>query len=159
MRQQEIVWFDNTDDLVACALPYEQTNTLGHWILSKSEPVGYIASNGTTLKIRYSDYETYPDCFTNGGVGKVKFLEQHPEFEKGITKADPFYDLLMDADVSGIYMRQENMEKYTNKQKHVKYDQNKSYKSFYKSNLFNGFPRISAVLNVSKQFSEFSLSL
>ena len=48
MRQQEIVWFDNTDDLVACALPYEQTNTLGHWILSKSEPVGYIASNGTT---------------------------------------------------------------------------------------------------------------
>ena len=159
MNQQEIVWFDNTDDLVACALPYEQTNTLGHWILSKSEPVGYIASNGTTLKIRYSDYETYPDCFTNGGVGKVKFLEQHPEFEKGITKTDPFYDLLMDADVSGIYMRQENMEKDTNKQKHVKYDQNKSYKSFYKSNLFNGFPRISAVFNVGKQFSEFEITL
>ena len=56
----EIVWCDNTTDLVNFAEPFEQSNTLGHWILSKSEAVAYIAQNGPTFKIKYSDYQTYP---------------------------------------------------------------------------------------------------
>ena len=62
----------------------------------------------------------------------------------------------MDADVSGFYML---LPSIGVQQKTCKYDQNKSYKSFYKSGLFNGFPRISAIFNVDKNFSEFSMSL
>ena len=285
-KLNNFVWCDTESELLANTLIFEQSNNLGQWIYSKEKPVGYITSdNSRIFKVRFPEYESYPEAFTNAGVGKMKFLQQFPEFKKG-NNNDPFYKLMMDADVSGFYMRlgqehdkkcnflssgssdsvsvplsrdtelfeeeyspskssvsgkadtetvplsrdSENLEGgyppskssvpafpdtensesgssdtvlspfdsaksninnnlvggcppskssvlglsntenselgLSNSENLVslsrgtrKYDQNKSYKSFYTSGIFTGFPRIKAIFNVNKKFSEFLISL
>ena len=101
----KIIWCNTESELLANTLIFEQSNNLGQWIYSKEKPVGYITSdNSRIFKVRFPEYESYPEAFTNAGVGKMKFLQQFPEFKKGINN-DPFYKLMMDADVSGFYMR------------------------------------------------------
>jgi len=55
----------------------------------------------------------------------------------------------MDSDKSGFYCRTTESSK-----EHTKYDQNKAYKSFSKSGLFNGFPILEATFTINKSFSE-----
>jgi hypothetical protein len=147
-NEQSIEWFDDNQQVINRANEYELENDEGLTIISKGELQSYITPE-TIYKTKFYQWEDYEQCFTSGGVGKAKFIEQHPEYKYGINESDPFYDLLMDADRSGFYCRTAESNK-----EHFKYDQNKSYKSFNKSGLFNGFPIIEAVFKVDKPFSE-----
>lgn len=118
-------------------------------IISKGELVAYITPD-IIYKTKFDEYEKYSNSFTPGGVGKAKFIEQYPEYKYGCKN---FHSLLMDADISGFYSRTGE-----SKDEHIKYDQNHSYKSFKKSQLFNGFPVIDAVFKIDKLFSEMDVS-
>ena len=149
----DIEWFDTTQDLIDRVVIYEEKEE-GKPIISKGELIAYITKN-TILKTKFHQYEQYPQCFTNGSVGKEKFKEElikqnMKHLYDGITQEDPFYNLLMDADLSGFYCRTKPSD-----DKHFKYDQNKAYKSFSKSKIFNGFPILEAIFKVNKPFSEF----
>lgn len=144
-------WCNTKEEVVECAKFYENQNgNEGMPIISKGDMVAYITPD-TIYKTKFHEWEIYGEAFTSGGVGKAKFIEQHPEFIYGINKSDPFYQILMDSDQSGFYMRTEE-SKITN----IKYDQNHSYKSFSKSGIFQGFPIIEAIFKVDKLYSEFS---
>jgi hypothetical protein len=141
-------WCNTKEEVVEWAKQYEDQNgNDGMPIISKGEMVAYITPD-TIYKTKFPEWEIYGEAFTSGGVGKAKFIEQFPEFKYGIDKSDPFYQLLMDSDQSGFYMRTEE-SKLTN----TKYDQNHAYKSFSKSGIFNGFPIIEAVFKVDKRYS------
>jgi hypothetical protein len=127
------------------ATEYELKGNEGQPIISKNELVAYITDK-IIYKTKFDEYETYPNSFTAGGVGKEKFIKQHPEYKYG---SDRFHSLLMDADRSGFYSRTGE-----SRDEHTKYDQNHSYKNFKKSQLFNGFPSIDAVFKIDKLFSK-----
>lgn len=143
---QSEYWFDTNAPVIEFANDYEASGKEGTAIISKGNLVAYITDNDI-YKTKFYQHEIYPECFTSGGVGKQKFIEQHPEFKYGINDEDPFYQLLMDADRSGFYFR--------NGQGKVKYDQNHSYKSFKSSGIFQGFPNLEAIFEVDKCFSDF----
>ena len=147
-EQNEIKWFDDSDDVVKKANDYENEGMIGTPIISKGKLVAYITPD-VIWKTKFHEYEKYPNSFTHGGVGKSKFIEQHPEYKYGINDSDPFYSLLMDADRSGFYSRTGESKK-----ENTKYDQNKAYKSFSKSGLFQGFPILEATFKIEKKFSE-----
>jgi hypothetical protein len=147
-EKAEIKWFDDSDDVVNRANEYENDGLLGTPIISKGQLVAYITPE-VIWKTKFHEYESYPNSFTSGGVGKCKFLEQHPEYIYGVNESNPFHALLMDADRSGFYSRTGE-----SKSEHIKYDQNKAYKSFSKSGLFQGFPIIEAEFKINKKFSE-----
>jgi hypothetical protein len=108
-------WFDTNEPVIEFANNYEATGKEGTAILSKGNLVAYITDNDI-YKTKFHQHEIYPECFTSGGVGKAKFIQQHPEFKYGINDEDPFYQLLIDADKSGFYFK--------NGEGKVKYDQN-----------------------------------
>ena len=144
-------WCNTNKEVIEWAKYYEDQNgNEGMPIISRGDMVAYITPD-TIYKTKFPEWEIYGEAFTSGGVGKVKFIEQFPEFKYGIDKSDPFYQLLMDSDQSGFYMRTEE-SKITN----TKYDQNHSYKSFSKSGIFQGFPIIEAIFKIDKLYSEFS---
>ena len=144
----EIVWFDKNQDLLDKVEDYEKEQE-GRPIISKGKLIAYITDK-EVWKTKFNQFEEYPDCFTSGGVGKSKFVEQYPEYKYG---CDNFHSLLMDADTSGFYSRTGE-----SKEEHTKYDQNKAYKSFATSGLFKGFPVLEAVFKVDKLFSELCLT-
>jgi hypothetical protein len=146
-KPEETIWFDNNEQVIQKAQEYEREGLEGLPIISKGNLTAYITPE-VIYKTKFWQCEEYPTCFTSGGVGKAKFIAQHPEYKYGITDKDPFYSLLMDADRSGFYCR--TCESSNN---HTKYDQNKSYKSFSNSRIFNGFPIIEAVFKIDKNFS------
>ena len=160
-KTQDIIWFDDSQDVVHRANEYEnsldfenqnndrQENTEeGMAIISKGQLVAYITED-VIWKTKFYEHEKYEQCFTSGGVGKAKFIEQMKEQKLNFTYGDN--PLLMDADRSGFYSRTEESSR-DNK----KYDQNKAYKSFSKSGLFNGFPILEATFKIDKPFSEFT---
>lgn len=145
-------WFKTNEEVINRANEYEREGNAGTPIISKGNLVAYITEE-EIWKTEFYDHENYPECFTSGGVGKAKFVKQMIEqqleqFKYGINDSDPFYDLLMDADRSGFYSRTCGSDS-----KNTKYDQNKSYKSFAKSGLFNGFPILEAIFKIDKPFS------
>ena len=144
----EIKWFDDSQDVVKRANKYENEGLSGIPIISKGKLVAYITTD-VVWKTKFHEYEAYPNCFTSGGIGKAKFIQQYPEYTYGITDSDPFYKLLMDADRSGFYSRTGESKK-----EHTKYDQNKAYKSFSRSGIFNGFPIIEGIFKIEKNFSD-----
>ena len=116
------VWYDSNEQVIEKAHKYEKDGQEGTPIISKGELIAYITPDNI-YKTKFDEYELYPDCFTSAGVGKAKFIEQHPEYEYG---CDKFHSLLMDADVSGFYCRTSESQKT-----HTKYDQNSAYKSSF----------------------------
>lgn len=152
---QKEIWFDNNQDVIDRVNKYENEGGEGQPIMSKGQLVAYITPD-VIWKTKFYEYEWYEQCFTSGGVGKEKFLEQMEEqkldYTHGVKDNDPFYSLLMDADRSGFYSRTAESSK-----NNTKYDQNKAYKSFSKSGLFNGFPILEAVFKIDKPFSEIVL--
>ena len=146
-----IKWFDSSDEVIQRARIYENNpnNTEGMPIISKGEMVAYITPK-IIYKTKFHEWETFPDAFTSGGVGKSKFIQEHPEFKRGINSKVPFYKILMDSDQSGFYMRTAE-----SKQTNTKYDMNHSYKSFESSGLFKGFPILEGIFKVDKNFKEF----
>jgi hypothetical protein len=167
-KDQELIWSTTSSNVIAKALEYEkEAQDEGTPIISKGELVAYITPT-TIYKTQFHEWETYPDCFTAGGVGKEKFLQQQPQYKYGINDSDPFYSLLMDSDRSGFYMLMGEDPPLTPQNRRsaqagstegrtlsVKYDQNKSYKSFKTSGLFQGFPMIEALFKIDKPFSLF----
>jgi len=151
---ENIVWCDTVLELAQYARDYEEKDPLnGYPLMSKESIVAYLCPE-VIYKLKFDEYEEYPDCFTSGGIGKSKFIKDHPEFKYGLNENNPFYDIINDADVSGFYLRLDESED-TN----FKYDQNSAYKSFYKSGIFSGYPNIEAVFNVNKLTSEFDFNL
>ena len=71
---------------------------LGNGLYQTPNPLGISLIKDRHLKLSLMS-KSYEECFTEGSVSKAKFLEQHPEFKYGIDKKDPFYNLLMDADI------------------------------------------------------------
>jgi hypothetical protein len=145
-KGQTEFWFDTNEAVIEFANDYEATGKEGTAILSKGNLVAYITDNDI-YKTKFHQHEIYPECFTSGGVGKAKFIQQHPEFKYGINDEDPFYQLLIDADKSGFYFK--------NGEGKVKYDQNQAYKSFKTSGIFQGFPNLEAIFEVNSSFSDF----
>jgi len=121
-----------------------------HRICSKGNQVALITP-ATIYKSKFYQFEEYSDCYTDGGVGKTKFLEQVPHMKTGISKDDPFRQIYFDADVSGFYSQHSPSDKAN-----VKYDHNHSYKSALKCSPANfaGFPILEAVFKVDKLVSE-----
>ena len=154
-KNQETIWFSDNQAIIDYAHEYERDGKEGIPIISKGELVAYITPS-VIKKKKFHEHELYPQCFTNGGVGKAKFIEQMKaqgldHYEFGINDSDPFFELLMDANRTGFYSRTSASSSL-----HTKYDQNKAYKSFNKSGIFNGFPILEAVFKVDKSFSDFS---
>lgn len=142
--------FHDKSELVALAGRLENIDAKA--LISKGEMVALV--NATHIhKVKFTEYEKYPQAFTAGGVGKLKFLAQHPRFQN-TPKPTKFLQIARDADVSGFYMRTGPSSK-----DHAKYDMNSAYKSFKSSGLFRGFPNLSACYSVNKPFSEFSKDL
>lgn len=109
----------------------------GHIIQSKGIPKALITPN-VIYKLPFDEHEEYPDAFTDGGVGKAKFLEQNPHM-----KAPTIHPILWEADRSGFYMRTGKSHK-----NNIKFDMNHAYKSFKQSGCFKGFPeQINSVLS------------
>lgn len=138
-KEQKIEWFN---DLTKICKQHPTSNI----ITSKGDIKAIITSNIIYKKI-FNEYEFYPDAFTNGGVAKMKFLEQNPEFK--MYKPNIFDEVLLKSDIRSFYIRTEE-SKLTN----YKYDHNHSYKSFKNSNIFNGFPIIEGCVNVNKYVNE-----
>lgn len=147
---QNEYWFDTNEPVIKFANDYETSGKEGTAIISKGNLLAYITENDI-YKTKFHEHEIYPECFTSGGVGKAKFIKQHPEFEYGITDEDPFYQLLIDADKSGFYFRRHDLVNTNN----VKYDQNQAYKSFKTSGIFHGFPNLEAIFEVNQCLSKF----
>ena len=142
--KQEITWLPpnyNFDEL-------NSQNIDGNSITSKEGQVALVTDD-MIYKTRFAECEDYPNQFTNGSVGKAKFVEQCPAMKYGLDVNDPFYQIYFDVDVSGFYC--ENGYSNVN---NVKYDHNHSYKSFTSSPAgFRGFPIISAVFGVNAPVS------
>ena len=131
-NEQEVKWVSQ-DELESKI----SENLDAHIISSKGNHVACITKD-TIYKTEFEDHEKYPDQFTDGGVGKAKFLEQVPYMKN--PNIDP---ILWEADISGFYMRTTNSH-HTN----TKFDMNHSYKSFRHSKCFKGFPtQIDAVFS------------
>ena len=89
-------------------------------------------------KTPFDEHEDYPEAFTDGGVGKAKFLEQNPQMAK-----PKIHPILWDSDRSGFYMRTGKSHK-----NNIKFDMNHAYKSFKSTGCFKGFPeQINSVLS------------
>jgi hypothetical protein len=140
---REIKWYSDPSELAEIA-----RNNIGIPVLSKGELVAYQMGD-FTHKLKFLEHLEYPKAFTNGGVGKHKFLEQFPEFKNGAS-VDAIYQIALDAVKSGFYMRSG-----LSLETHTKYDANHAYKSFNSSGLFQGFPNIQAVFKVEKLFGDF----
>lgn len=145
---QEVIWFDTKAETLVAVEELEREGITGKHITSKGALTAYITDD-IIYKTKFHQWEDYPKAFTAGGVGKIKFDEQLLHTQTVVKDTDPFHQLTMDADVSGFYMRSEKSNK-----DHFKYDQNHSYKSFETSGIFKGFPKLEAVFNVDKKFSQ-----
>jgi len=131
-KKQEVEWVtvEELTKLIAIHLD-------GHIIQSKGIPKALITKS-TIFKIPFYEHEVYPDAFTDGGVGKAKFLEQNPQMAK-----PEIHPILWEADRSGFYMR--TGKSHIN---NIKFDMNHAYKSFKNSGCFKGFPeQINTVLS------------
>ena len=112
-------------------------NLDGHIIQSKGIPKALITTT-TIYKTPFDEHEDYPEAFTDGGVGKAKFLEQNPQMAK-----PKMHPILWEADRSGFYMRTGKSHK-----NNIKFDMNHAYKSFKNTGCFKGFPeQINSVLS------------
>ena len=130
-KEQEVKWV--SQDELETLIPQHLD---GHIIQSKGNPKALITT-AIIYKTRFDEHEQYPKAFTDGGVGKAKFLEQNPHMAK-----PNIHPILWEADRSGFYMR-------TGKSHHrnIKFDMNHAYKSFKNSGCFKGFPeQINSVL-------------
>jgi hypothetical protein len=146
----DIKWVDTTNEVIKFANETNDDNIEGKPIYSKNILVAYITAN-LIVKLKFPECEEFSECFTEGSVGKSKFIKCHNEFKYGMNATNPFYKMILDADTSGFYMRIKE-SKPTN----FKYDMNQAYKSFRNSGIFNGFPNITAIFNVNKAYSEFN---
>lgn len=148
INAENIEWLPHNHD-------YTKLNTQhieAHRINSKGNQVALVTPE-KIYKSKFHQFEQFPDAFTDGGVGKAKFLEQVPHMQHGLSATDPFYQIYFDADVSGFYSQHSPSNKAN-----VKYDHNHSYKSFKQSPAeFNGFPTIDAVFQVNMKASESSI--
>ena len=148
VNAENIEWLPHSHD-------YTKLNTQhveAHRINSKGNQVALVTPE-KIYKSKFHQFEQFPKAFTDGGVGKAKFLEQVPHMQHGLSATDPFYQIYFDADVSGFYSQHSPSNK-----SNVKYDHNHSYKSFKQSPAkFNGFPTIDAVFKVNMKVSESSL--
>ena len=149
LSQIDCVWVDQVAQINDYGKKFAQENVESKPLYSKAQLVALITPE-LVVKLRFPECEQYPDCFTEGGVGKAKFIEAHPEHKQGMARSNPFYDLLLEADVSGFYMRIQD-SKPTNS----KYDMNKAYRSFRSTGLFTGFPNISAIFTIAAMYSDF----
>lgn len=149
LNEIECKWVDTPNQVDEYAREFDTANIEGKPIYSKNILVAYITAN-LIVKMKFPECEQYPECFTEGSVGKAKFIERHEEFKYGMNASNPFYKLILDADTSGFYMRIKE-----SKPSNSKYDMNKSYKSFRSSGLFNGFPNITGIFSVNNMYSEF----
>ena len=131
-KEQDVKWVTNKE------LDTQIIENLdGHIIQSKGIPKVLITTS-TIYKLPFEEHEKYPDSFTDGGVGKAKFLDQNPSMKK-----PKIHPLLWHADVSGFYMRTGKSHK-----NNIKFDMNHAYKSFKNSGCFKGFPeQINTVLS------------
>lgn len=93
-------------------------------------------------KTPFDECNIYPESWSNGDVGKLKFLEQHPNFS---TNIPPIYEL-QKANQAGFYARTSKSNK-----DNCKIDQYQAYKSYDYSGCFRGFP---ASLNQSFNFND-----
>jgi ATP-dependent DNA helicase PIF1 len=135
-KEQEVVWV--TPDELHIKIGQHLD---GHIISSKGFPKALITTTHI-YKTKFDEHEEYPDSFTDGGVGKAKFLEQVPQMKKDVK----INSILWDADVSGFYMRTGGSH-----HNNIKFDMNHAYKSFKNSGIFKGFPeRLDTVLSFKK---------
>lgn len=124
-------------------------------IESKREPIALLAPN-IIYKVMFDECASYPKCFTSGGIGKQKFMEQisylTPTLPTIGDNVSPLLeDIMWEADYHGFYMR--NGE---TKSDNIKYDMKHAYKSFKKSPAYRGIPeRLDAVYSFNKHASEF----
>jgi hypothetical protein len=132
-----------------CESDLNRRNIDSSRLVSKGRQVALITPT-KIYKTQFYQSKEYPDCFTDGGVGKAKFIEQVPMMKAGIKPSDPFYQIYFDADVSGFYCQNSPSCEYN-----LKLDHNHSYKSFSKSPAqFKGFPVLDALFSINKPVSD-----
>ena len=145
----------NTDQTVEWKEPgfdyYQLQHDLNEFntVEGRNGTVGLI-THDVIYKTKYYEYEQYPDVFGDAGVGKAKFLKQHPWAKPGIKSTDKFYDIYFDADRPGFSTRNGNSD-----MNNIKLDMNSAFKSFKQSNIFKGFPNLEGLFVVDKKVSEF----
>jgi hypothetical protein len=96
-----------------------------------SRVISFLTTQTHIIKTKFDECEEYQDQFTDGGVGKSKFLQQHPQFAYS---SSPPYEL--SASSTSGFMCRTALSSSAN----IKYDQNQAYKSFEYSGCFRGFP-------------------
>ena len=122
--EQSIQWVDEEELKKAI-----EDNPAGYPILSKGKNVAIITPD-IIYKTRFHESDRFPKAFTDGGVGKAKFLHQNPALYK-----NDMNPIIWDGDQSGFYMR--TGKSHPN---NIKFDMNHAYKSFKNSGCFKGFP-------------------
>ena len=152
IKGKEVVWHGEDEVSKLMEIARMPENRDANILKSKGEPIAVITAT-QVHKLKFSEYEKYPEAFTAGGVGKIKFLAQHKQFTKAPTD-DNFLRIAKEADISGFYMRTAESRK-----NNFKFDMTHAYKSFRDSGLFRGFPNLSTVFKVDKKFSDFSKEL
>ena len=145
LKDKEIIFYETQAEIIALAQHPE--NNDAKVLLSKGMPVAVI--NAAIHKLKFKEHEKYPQAFTAGGVGKLKFLAQHERF-RTTPKNTNLLQIAKDADISGFYLRTGESS-----EKNYKFDMNAAYKSFKNSGLFRGFPNLTKCYAVGKSFEEF----
>jgi len=100
---------------------------------NKQNQISSITTDTTVYKLKFDEWdnELYKNCFGDAGVGKKKFLQQFPEFRHNKNSPDVFKF----SNRPPLYVRT-GVSSLDN----IKYDQNQSFRSFYQSGCFMGFP-------------------
>ena len=113
---------------------------------NKTGDITSIMTDTHVYKTKFDEYELYPKCYSDSGVGRAKFLEQFPEFRNNYDSPQIFKL----ADRPGLYVRTA-----PSSIDNVKYDQNQSFRAFDQSGCFNGFP---TAIDQTHKISPVSLS-
>lgn len=137
-KNKEIMWYNDLSDL-------SKQFPTADVVISKGD-LKAIITNEVIYKKKFHQCEEYPDAFGDGGVGKMKFLEQNPEFKN--YKPNAYDTALLESEFLGIYYR--SKESNPN---NFKYDHNHSYKSFKNSGIFKGFPVIEGCVRINENVS------
>lgn len=130
------------DDLTDILLNNPAANVIG----GKLGIYGVILDD-IVYKLKFDEYEQYPDAFSAGGVGRLKFLEQNERFKRH--RPNKFELDLVKTGIKAYYVRTEE-----SRETNYKYDHNKSFKAWRQSGLFRGFPVLQYGFKVGKYLNE-----
>jgi hypothetical protein len=152
--------YDTVESLEQIANHLEKEKIYSEYILSKGRLIAIITPDEKVIvkdgvpefiktaqicKVKFDECQTYPTAYSDAGVGKMKFLDQHKRFRNPAAIVNAMNnDIADEANISGFYMRLGKSDK-----NNIKYDMKHAYMNFRDSNLFGGFELVNKEYDIS----------